>query len=218
MKTTILFDLDGTLIDSTEAILDSFYYALRNCNAKLVEKEKILRLIGHPLDFMFAHLGIKNVDRCVKFYKERYRLISKEKTHLLPGAKEAVEIAAQFAALGVVTTKTGLYSKELLEHLGLMHHFGVLIGREDVVHPKPDPEPILKAMHHLDARLEHTWMVGDTCLDMHAAKSAGIGSIAVSCGYASVEELGRCAHIVKRNALDAVTFLQRRESFVDKSK
>ncbi len=218
MKTTILFDLDGTLIDSTEAILDSFYYACNKCAQIKPTKEDIVRLIGHPLDFMFAHLGAKDVQTCVDTYKERYRLISKEKTILLPKAKEAVELASKFAKLGVVTTKTGRYSKELLEYLGLMHYFGVLIGREDVIHPKPDPEPIRKAMHHLGALAEHTWMVGDTCLDIHAAKNAGIRSIALSCGYRGLHELQECADIVKQDALEAVSFIRRIETFDDKSK
>ncbi len=183
-RVTILFDLDGTLIDSTEAILDGFYYTFERFGQRLPPKEDILALIGHPLEFMFVHLGAKeNIEKYVQTYKDRYRIISKEKTTLLLRAKEAIAKAAKFANLGVVTTKTGLYSKELMEHFGLMRYFGCLIGREDVVYPKPHPEPIFKAMHRLQAHLEHTWMVGDTCLDVEAANAAGIASIALKCGY-----------------------------------
>lgn len=211
-KATILFDLDGTLIDSTEAILDGFYYTFERFGQNPPPKEKILALIGHPLDFMFAHLGIKkNIEKYVQTYKERYRVISKQKTTLLPRAKEAVEVAAQFATLGIVTTKTGLYSKELMEYFGLMRYFGCLIGREDVINPKPYPEPIFKAMHKLQAHPEHTWMVGDTCLDIEAANASGISSVAVTCGYAKPMQLHRCARHVASDAYKAVAVIRHKE-------
>ncbi|WP_200762770.1 HAD family hydrolase [Nitrosophilus alvini] len=213
-KITILFDLDGTLIDSTDAILESFAYAFGKFDVKVPQKEKILSLIGHPLDFMFLHLGVAEemVQNYVDAYKERYRVISKEKTSLLFGAREAVELASSFATLGVVTTKTAKYSAELLEHMKIMHFFEVLIGREDVIHPKPHPEPILKAMHKIDARKEHTWMIGDTCLDIKSANDATISSIAVLCGYGNERELRRCSKYVKEGVLEAVELIRKVEN------
>ncbi len=209
-RVTILFDLDGTLIDSTEAILESFTYAFAKFGDAVPKREEILHLIGHPLDFMFVHLGIKEPEKYVRAYKEHYRRIACEKTTLLPGAREAVVEAATFAKLGVVTTKTGLYSKELLEYMGLMHYFGALVGREDVIHPKPHPEPIYKAMHQLQAHKEHTYMIGDTCLDMEAAHAAAIEGVAVTCGYQKPKELQRCAKRSKKDALEAVLYIKHR--------
>jgi len=205
----ILFDLDGTLIDSTEAILDGFRYAYTKFSLPVPPKERILSLIGHPLDFMFAHLGVEgSVEPFVEAYKERYRVISKNKTTLLPTAKEAIMLAHSFAKLAVVTTKTGLYSRELLDHLGLLEFFEIVIGREDVIHPKPHPEPIIKVLHHLRTPKERAWMVGDTCLDMEAAKRAGIEAVGVSCGYGSKEQLGRCADHVKATPLEAIELIE----------
>jgi phosphoglycolate phosphatase len=210
VKGAILFDLDGTLIDSTEAILECFASSFHTFGLKAPPKQEILALIGHPLDFMFAHLGIEgDVQPFVDAYKRCYKKISKQKTLLLPGAKEAVEAANSFAKLAVVTTKTGLYSKELLEHLGLLHYFEVVIGREDVINPKPHPEPILKALHFIGAHPQNSWMIGDTCLDMDAAKKAGVGGVAVLCGYGSAEALRRCAQHVKRDAKEAVSLVSR---------
>ena len=148
----LLFDLDGTLIDSTEAILESFHHAFDFYNYPHPDDEAIKALIGHPLDYMFAHLGVQEekVWDFVAVYKEHYRDISTQKTVLLPHAKEAVELAATFAKLGIVTTKTGKYSRVLMEHFGLMDKFEVLIGREHVEHPKPHAEPILKALEAID--------------------------------------------------------------------
>jgi phosphoglycolate phosphatase len=144
----ILFDLDGTLIDSTDAILESFHNSFDVHKHKHPSDEEIKALIGYPLDIMYKELGIEEsvVWDYVDTYKEHYRVISCEKTHLLECAKEAVKLASEIAEIGIVTTKTGKYSQVLMEHFGLMEYFKVLIGREHVENPKPHAEPILNAL------------------------------------------------------------------------
>lgn len=203
---TILFDLDGTLIDSTDAILESFGVAYETFGRQVPEDDQIKKLIGHPLDLMFTMLGIDLLEAndYVAAYKEHYRLISRKKTTLLPLAFEAIKHASKIATLGVVTTKTARYSEELLEHLGVMHHFKVLIGRESVTHPKPHPEPIQKALLALNADPVHTWMIGDTPMDLICAKEAGVHSIGVLCGYGSKYDLEKHTNFIVHDALDAV--------------
>ncbi len=208
---TILFDLDGTLIDSTEAILSSFADTFRDFGDPAPPSGEIEMLIGHPLTYMFAHLGVprKSVARYVERYKSHYRVRSKPMTRLLPGAKEAIEEASSFARLGIVTTKTGLYSRILLEHMGVMHHFEVLIGSEDVVHPKPHPEPILKALHRMGiGSSKNVWMVGDTCLDMKSAADAGILAVGVLSGYADASSLRKCTHFIRKTSHEAIQFIK----------
>jgi len=211
MEKIILFDLDGTLIDSTEAILESFAYAFQSFGETVPSDERIKAEIGHPLDMMFATLGVEEnkIWDHVAAYKEHYRKISREKTFLLPGAKDAVVLAKSHATLGVVTTKTAKYSIELLEHMGLMQYFDVLIGREDVTHPKPDPEPIYKALSKLSCDTNNIWMIGDTQMDMLAAKAAKINSAGLTCGYGSFESLEKYTNNIFENALDAVTFIAK---------
>ena len=206
---TILFDLDGTLIDSTDAILESFGVAYETFGHVAPEDEEIKKLIGHPLDLMFSMLGIDSLETndYVMAYKEHYRLISRKKTTLLPLAIEAIKQASKIATLGIVTTKTAQYSEELLEHLGVMHHFKVLIGRENVTHPKPHPEPIQKALLTLNADPRQTWMVGDTPMDLICAKEAGVKSIGVLCGYSTKYELEKHTSYVVHDALDAVKII-----------
>jgi phosphoglycolate phosphatase len=206
---TILFDLDGTLIDSTEAILESFAVAFETFHETVPDDEIIKAEIGHPLDAMFKSMGVADAHiwAHVDAYKAHYRKISKAKTVLLPDAKEAVELAAKYATLGVVTTKTALYSRELLEHMQIMHYFGTLIGREDVTHPKPHPEPVLKALSKLKADKTECWMIGDTPMDIGAARAAEISAVAVSCGYAEETELMAYGCRVACNALEAVKII-----------
>jgi len=205
----ILFDLDGTLIDSTEAILESFAVAFQTFDDEVPDDELIKAEIGHPLDHMFSTLGIAEdkVWDYVNTYKMHYRKISCAKTVLLPDAREAVELASKHATLGVVTTKTAKYSIELLEHMGLMGYFEVLIGREDVMNPKPHPEPIEKALSKLPTVTTEVWMIGDTCMDMLCAKDANVGGVGVTCGYGNMETLSKCSDNIYQNAFEAVTFI-----------
>jgi phosphoglycolate phosphatase len=207
----ILFDLDGTLIDSTEAILESFDVAFKTFDEKVPHERLIKAEIGHPLDHMFATLGVKEekVWDYVHAYKMHYRKISCAKTVLLPNAREAVMLASRHATLGVVTTKTAKYSIELLEHMGLMDYFEVLIGREDVQHPKPHPEPIKKALAKLPTVTSPVWMIGDTCMDMLCAKGANVGGIGVTCGYGDLKSLSKCSDNIYQNALEAVQFIAK---------
>jgi len=208
---TILFDLDGTLIDSTEAILEGFHNSFDLHKRPSPTDEEIKALIGHPLDVMYAELGIEQalVWDFVKTYKEHYRTIHCDKTVLLDYAVEAVNEARKIARLGVVTTKTGQYSRELLEHFGLMGAFEVLIGREHVQNPKPHAEPIEKAMDIMNTNKEECWMIGDTRLDIASAQSAGVRSVAVTSGYDKREQLLTLTQIIEDNALDAVNYIAR---------
>jgi len=209
----ILFDLDGTVIDSTEAILESFHNSFDVHNLKHPSDENIKSLIGHPLDIMYKELGIDEdmVWDIVDTYKLHYRKISRQKTVLLSGAKESIELASTYAQLGVVTTKTAKYSKELLEHFGLMHYFKILIGREDVINPKPHAEPINKALETFTCNKEDVWMIGDTRMDIASAQNACVNHVAVLSGYDNQKQLNELTTLIKQDVLEAVKFIQTKQ-------
>ena len=208
----ILFDLDGTLIDSTEAIVSTFYHSFKELNFDFKgNDEDIKSLIGYPLDVMYKELGVPE-DKAWDFvdaYKNRYRVISKEKTTLLENAFEAVKLASQFARVSVVTTKTRMYTMPLLEHFDIAQFFEIVTGRENVQNPKPHPEPILITLEQMnyDKDLHDVWMIGDTKLDLIAAKEANVNSVGVLCGYGEKKELLQYTKHVKNNSLDAVNFI-----------
>jgi len=212
LSLVILFDLDGTLIDSTDAILSSFKDSFDDFSLPQADPKKIKSLIGHPLDYMYRELGVDEriVWDMVDCYKSHYRNRSKQMTRLLPKAKEAIEEASSFARLGIVTTKTARYSKELMDHFGLMDHFEVLVGREDVKHPKPHPQPIEIALQKMGIEdRESVWMIGDTCLDIISAKRAGVKSVAVLSGYASKEDLLECkSEILRKETHLAIKYIK----------
>jgi len=171
----------------------------------------IKSLIGHPLDIMFEKNGISKEQKFeyVDRYKENYKKISTQKTVLLPHAKEAVLMAKEIATLAIVTTKTGKYSKVLMQHFDLMKYFDVLIGYEDVKNPKPSSEPILKALDELNKNIkDDVWMIGDTILDIQAANKAKINSIGVLSGYDSKELLLKFTKNIEQNVEDAIKYLK----------
>ncbi len=205
----ILFDLDGTLIDSTCAILEAFEVALKGTKAHF-DGEQIKAMIGFPLDIMFARLGFKGdeVQKRIEAYKVHYLQIYLTQTTLLPRVKEALDLAHSFATLGVVTTKGTPTSKACLEHLGVLSLFDALVGKDDVSEPKPSSEPILKALSLLGRGKENAFMVGDTHLDIKAAFNAGISCVAVNSGYESVESLKSYGVAVRADAYEAVEFIK----------
>jgi len=211
-KLIILFDLDGTLIDSTEAIVESFHHSFEAHNYPHPTDEQIITLIGYPLDIMFGNLGVDKslVWDFVDTYRDNYRKISTQKTVLLQNAREAVFLASEFATLGIVTTKTGKFSKVLMEHFELMHLFEVLIGREDVEKPKPDAQPIIKALEALKRNDDDVWMIGDTKLDLISAKSAKVNSIGVLSGYGTFEALKEHTNVIFSDVLEAVGYLKNK--------
>ena len=209
----ILFDLDGTLIDSTEAILESFHNSFTIHNFPDQEDEKIKSLIGYPLDEMYKALGVdeNSIWDFVATYKEHYRKISTQKTVLLENAKEAIIEASKFATLAIVTTKTARYSQVLMEYFELMHYFDVLVGREDVEHPKPHKEPIITALNRLNKDDNDIWMIGDTKMDLLSANNAEVNSIAVLSGYGTKESLEPYTKIIVKDSLSAVEYLKSRK-------
>jgi len=209
----ILFDLDGTLIDSTEAILESFYHSIHTYGEiDELNDEMITSQIGHTLETMFAGVGIasENIALHVNTYKLYYREIACQKTFLLPNALEAIQEASRFARLGIVTTKTGHYSRELMEHFGVMDYFEVLIGFEHVTNPKPHPEPILTALEHMQSDKKNVWMIGDTCLDLESSQRAGVEAVGVLSGYDNFKQLSTFDFTIQQDALEAVRHIAKK--------
>jgi phosphoglycolate phosphatase len=211
-NTIILFDLDGTLIDSTDAILESFHVAFKKQNFHFQgSNEDIKNEIGHPLDVMFTTLGV-DANKAWDFvdsYKEHYRTISEEKTYLLENAKEAVIEASKIARLGVVTTKTTQYSIPILKTLGIWEYFETIVGRQEVQNPKPHPEPIFTALKLLNAKGdEKVFMIGDTIMDLEAAQKANVQGVGVLCGYGKKEQMTTFTDLIFDTAIDAVNALK----------
>ena len=210
MKKTILFDLDGTLIDSTSAILKGFDTAFLARDKKEPDHDALKSLVGYPLEIMFEKLGAKKnlIGEYVKEYKACYEKIYLDETVLLQHAMDALKEASTFADIGVVTTKTSKFSIILLEHLGVMKFIKTVVGRDDVINPKPDPEPINLALNRLEKEKDNAFMVGDTIMDLKAAKAALVIGVGLTCGYGKEPDLRRFSEHIFANPLEAVSFIK----------
>ena len=210
MKKTILFDLDGTLIDSTSAILKGFDRAFLSHGKKEPDHNALKSLVGHPLEIMFERLGAsKNlIDSYIKEYKACYEKIYLDETVLLDYANEALKEASSFADVGIVTTKTSKFSIILLEHLGVMKYIKTVIGRDDVTNPKPNPEPINLALTRLNKDKNNAFMVGDTIMDLMAAQAAFITGVGLTCGYGQKSDLEKFSKHIFSNPFEAVGFIK----------
>jgi phosphoglycolate phosphatase len=209
----VLFDLDGTLIDSTPAILNGFYHSFEFIGYDFKgSDEDITKHIGYPLEVMYENIGIpeEKIELAVSTYKEKYKEIFKEKTILINDAIASIDLASSIARLGIVTTKTTKYTIELLEHLGVNEHFEAIVGFQEVENHKPHPEPIYKVLDMMDVchSTHDIWMIGDTKLDLIASKKAGINSVGVLCGYGKLEDLKEHSENVVNTTYEAVEIVK----------
>ena len=157
---------------------------------------------------MYEELGVdkKDVQFFVNTYKQRYKDISLDQSYLLNDAIKSLELASSFARLGVVTTKTTKYTIPILEKFNIIKYFEVIIGRQEVTHPKPHPEPILKAMKQMNVTSSNfnIYMIGDTKLDLIAAQKANIKGVGVLCGYGKIDDLKQYTDMVYISTSNAI--------------
>ncbi|XEC94846.1 pyrophosphatase PpaX [Paenibacillus tarimensis] len=179
---TVLFDLDGTILDTNELIIQSFMHALKDYVAPEFGREHIIPSMGKPLtDQMRQFSGQDDVDALVAEYRKMNLHLHDELVCAFPGVLEVVKrLYDDGLKLGVVTTKMRLTTERGLKYVGLGDWMSSVITIDDVNHPKPHPEPVLKAMKELDADPSRTLMVGDSGVDMEAARAAGAIPVGVA--------------------------------------
>jgi pyrophosphatase PpaX len=172
---TVLFDLDGTLIDSIALIVDSFRHTLAVNGLPPVSDDSIRGGIGMPL---LAQLrgwttDPATLERLVVSYRQYNLTHHDERVQAYPGAVEAVQaLAARDIRVGVVTSKNRPGARRGLSLVALEGVIEVLVCSEDVIHGKPHPEPVQRAMTLLGAEPATTLFVGDSIHDMHAGAAA----------------------------------------------
>jgi pyrophosphatase PpaX len=181
---TVLFDLDGTLVDSAAMILASFQHATRTVLRREIPEQELLAAVGGPgLRAQMEALAPDRVEELIEVYSDH-------NVGLHPGLQpcegilELLEtLKAEGRRLGVVTAKrraTLTLGFEVLPQLE--RFFDVTIAAEDTERHKPDPQPLLAALERLDEDPAGAAYVGDSPFDIQAAKAAGMGAIAVTWG------------------------------------
>ncbi len=189
---TFLFDLDGTLIDSVQLILDSFRHTLAAHGLPPRSDDRWLAGVGTPLTAQFAEWkdDAGTMEALIETYRE-YNLANHDRmVRGYPGVPEAVRaIRRTGRSTGLVTSKNRRGALRGLRLVGLEDAMDVLVCADDVVNPKPHPEPVEKAVRLLGADPTTTVYAGDSIHDLHSGRGAGVWTAAVLWGPFSRRQL-----------------------------
>lgn len=203
----ILFDLDGTLVDSTEPILSSINASLTRHGLATIERTEISRFIGPPLRQVLSEFVAESrydhrlVDPLIETYRGAYAAASIELALAYPGIHALFDRMAGRARLGVVTSKPRRFAVPILETLALSPYLELIEGpRSGEDEEKPVTLARALAALGLGAGREGVWMIGDRHHDVRAGHALGVGSIGVTWGFGTASELEAAGadHLVDR--------------------
>jgi phosphoglycolate phosphatase len=189
MKPVLIFDLDGTLVDSKKDLTASVNYIRHRFNLSILTEEQIARFIGDgALMLIRRALAEKateaNVQNGLQMFLSYYRAHMLDATVLYPGVKETLD-RLKDCRLAVLTNKPVHFSCAMLDGLGIYHHFVAVYGGNSFDHKKPDPVGIYQILSDTNGSRERTWMIGDSAVDVLTGRNASIRTCGVTYGYAS---------------------------------
>ena len=191
MQKTILFDLDGTLTDSGEGIINCAIVALEHFHLPIPSQEELRVFVGPPLQESFLRFGVPadRVDEAIQVYRSRYIPIGKFENIPYPGIRELLEaLKAEGHKLYVATSKPETMSVEILEHFGLAKYFDQICGAS-MDASRSSKEAVIAYLLEQNGRADNMVMVGDTKFDVIGAKKHGIPTIGVAWGYGEVADM-----------------------------
>lgn len=211
----IIFDLDGTLVDSSADICGALNYALTPYGLSEVSIEETISLVGEGATALVGKVirqkapGL-DLPVVMKRFLEHYSAHMTDASAPYPGVVEALERLSSFRK-AVVSNKLEAFSIQLLQSLGLLKYFNYVSGGDTSSEKKPSPIPIIEVLSRFDALPRDALFVGDSIYDMRAAKAAGLRAVAVLYGYGppgfseeadyTIDRIGDLVDIVTRLAV-----------------
>ena len=191
MKKTILFDLDGTLTDSGEGIINCVIYALERFGLPIPPRDSLRYFVGPPLHESFIKQGVpaERAEEAVAVYRERYIPIGKFENTPYPGIRDLLEtLKFEGHTLYVATSKPEQMSIDILEHFDLAKYFDQICGAT-MDTSRTNKEAVIAYLLEQNGRTDDIIMVGDTKFDVIGAKAHAIPCIGVSWGYGTIDEM-----------------------------
>lgn len=188
---TVLFDLDGTLIDHFSAIHRCHAYAMRQLGLREPTLAEVRAVIGGGLDEAIARLaGPQNVAAILPVYLAHWQATNLQDVKLLPGARELLSaLHAAGVCCGVLTNKRGPAARQICTHLGLDPLLAGVFGANDVAWIKPDARFAAHALAKIGGEAATAALVGDSPYDLAAAQNAGLAFVGVTTGTHTAAEL-----------------------------
>lgn len=212
MQKAILFDLDGTLTDSGEGIINSVIPALEHYGIAIPPREELRVFVGPPLHDTFLRFGVPadQLENATKIYRSRYIPIGKFENAPYPGIPELLEtLKSQGHKLFVATSKPEPMAVEILEHFDLAQYFDRICGAS-MDTSRSSKEAVIAYLLEQNGSAENMVMVGDTKYDVIGAKAHGIPTIGVSWGYGEIDEMLEAgAAAIARTTQELLEFLQK---------
>ncbi len=186
----VMFDMDGTLVDSSNAIVNTINFVRDNIGLEKLEKNYVLEHINDPnINSAEFFYGTKHfTDKQTYLFEKYYNENCLNDIYLYDGIRELIENLNKDCKLAVATNASSIFAKKMLIHLDIHHHFDMLVGYNDVTNPKPHPEMVHKILNGLDTAKHKAVLIGDSKKDTQAASSAGIDSILVNWGFTDHED------------------------------
>ncbi|MEI2399625.1 pyrophosphatase PpaX [Paenibacillus phytohabitans] len=178
----VLFDLDGTIVNTNELIISSFMHALKENNLPALTREEIIPHMGNTLQQqMSAFSGLQDTSVLELSYRSYNYAHHDELIRSFPHVNETMEgLLSRGIKLGIVTTKIRPTTLKALEMFDLLKYMETIVTVNDVSQAKPHPEPVLTAVSNLGVDPARTLMVGDSAVDIQSAKAAGVRVAAVA--------------------------------------
>jgi HAD superfamily hydrolase (TIGR01509 family) len=186
----IIFDLDGTLIDSSEGVVQAINYSLEQMGEPPQSPETIKPYIGYPLETMYPDFTDAPYDELYAHFTVKAAQTVVASTCALPYTDEVLQqLAANGRTLAVATTKIKKHVDGIVDKLGWRDYFSAAVGGDEAPRFKPDPAIFHLALERLQARPEEAMVVGDTINDVHAARAVPMAVTAVASPYGHRDEL-----------------------------
>ena len=208
----IFFDLDGTLTDSGEGIINCAVLALEHFGLPVPSREEMRVFVGPPLDQTFIKFGVpaEKAQEAIEVFRGRYRTVGKFENFPYPGIRNALEtLKAQGHRLFVATSKPEILANEVLEHFDLSRYFEQIAGAT-LDGSRSHKADVITYLLGLTGDVGRTLMVGDTEFDVLGAAEHGIPTVGVSWGYGKVEAMEKAGAIAIANTVEElVEFLNQ---------
>ena len=187
--TTILFDFDGTLIDTNEVIIQSFQYTFMQVLGQEKPVDEIIKTFGEPLALTMSKMLDIPPEQAMEIYRSYHYKKFDELIRIFPGMLELVIALKQKGyKLAIVTSRLRNTTIQGLKKYNLESYFDYIVTADDTDKHKPDPAPIHIALEKLNAKPEEALMIGDSMFDILCAHNAGVKSVLVGWAIAVTEE------------------------------
>ena len=194
MSKIVIFDMDGTLINSSRDITLSINHVRLTCYSlpPLPEQFVIDSINAHDRNLATLFYQTKEYDTQAKeLFESHYYDQCIQNVHTYDEIIDTLShLSSNGCLMSVATNAPSVFAKRMLTHLGIAEYFSCIIGADNVDQPKPNPQMIELILNHhgYDAHRDQAWMIGDNSKDMQAAKSANVGTIFAAWGFSDMGE------------------------------